>query len=79
VRYDKSFINALKTQSNTSQKTQCFLVTKAERLTLFRKIIALHCENNMNQINLPCERNPDFYVNAVDTCNSYCALGDEYV
>jgi hypothetical protein len=39
-----------KNSVRTAKKTQHFTITKINRLTLFKEIIAVYCENHMKQM-----------------------------
>jgi hypothetical protein len=48
----------------TSQETHYFFSTKTNRLMLFRKAIAVNCENLTKNTNTVCEGMQSFYVTA---------------
>jgi hypothetical protein len=47
----KDRLKIFKDSVRTAKKTPHFTVTKINRLTLFKEIIAVYCENQLNHIN----------------------------
>jgi hypothetical protein len=47
----------LKTSVRTAKKTPHFTVTKINRLTVFKEIIAVYCDNRTKHINTLCGQN----------------------
>jgi hypothetical protein len=50
------YINSVR----TSQETHYISATKPNRLMLFRKTVAVYCENHMEHTNTLCEQNAEF-------------------
>jgi hypothetical protein len=49
----------------TSQETHYISTTKSNRLILFRKTVAVYCENHTEHTNAMCKKNAEFlYVKA---------------
>jgi hypothetical protein len=46
---------------HTSQETYYICITKHNRLMLFRKTVAVYCENHMKYINTLCGQNAEFF------------------
>jgi hypothetical protein len=46
----------------TAKKTQHFTVTKISWLTLFKEIIAVHCENRTKHANTFCGQNAELLI-----------------
>jgi hypothetical protein len=58
----------------TAMKTQRVTITKIKWLMLFRKIIAVYNENNMNPTNALWGQNEELLVKAGEICSYYCDL-----
>jgi hypothetical protein len=52
-----------KNSVRTSQETHAVSITTTNRLTLFREIIAVYCENHMDHRNTVCGQNAERTLN----------------
>jgi hypothetical protein len=60
-------VNIFKNSVRTAKKTPHFTVTKINRLTLFKEIIAVYCENRIKRVYTVCGQHADL-VNVKAGC-----------